>query len=289
MINKIVLVLLVFSSFKSMCQIKHINGKLELLECEGKNKSEYKRCFYETVGNYLSAHFTEQQVSKLNSLHKEGKRDTLKLGFGFLVGKEGRIIEESFEGSFKNKEDLKRFVFEKLKDRLLFKLPLNNCSRPMPFYGAGVSLFFVSDQKDLKSIRLLPFSVVDFNRKKKKNNYSGKVLDIAPVYKGCKRFMKKGNKALKSCLSQNVSKYISDNFNTKVAKGLGFEGCATRISTSFKITKEGRVDDIKVYAEHEVLEKETIRILKKFPKVKPGIKKGKPVNVDYSLPIILKI
>jgi len=58
-----------------------------------------------------------------------------------------------------------------------------------------------------------------------------------------------------------------------------------RISVIFKIDKNGNVIDIRARAPHPRLVKEAIRVLNMLPKMKPGIQRGKPVVVPYSLPI----
>lgn len=77
--------------------------------------------------------------------------------------------------------------------------------------------------------------------------------------------------------------YIGKNFRTPKVEGL--QG---KVYVTFIIEKDGSVTDIKIlrdigYGTGE----EAVRVLKECPKWNPGIQKGKPVRVLYSLPITI--
>jgi hypothetical protein len=57
----------------------------------------------------------------------------------------------------------------------------------------------------------------------------------------------------------------------------------------FKIQKDGSISEIKSRAPHPELEKEAIRVIKALPKMQPGMQRGKPVVVPYSLPILFQV
>jgi len=111
------------------------------------------------------------------------------------------------------------------------------------------------------------------------------VIESVPEYPGCERG---SNAEKRKCMSDKIAKFIQRRFNTDLALGLGLYG-KQRISVIFKIDKKGDINDIKVRAPHPTLEEETIRVIKMLPKLKPGIQKGKPVIVPYSLPITFTI
>ncbi len=78
-------------------------------------------------------------------------------------------------------------------------------------------------------------------------------------------------------------KFIGKNFQTPKVEGL--QG---KVYVTFIIEKDGSVTDIKIlrdigYGTGE----EAVRVLKECPKWNPGIQKGKPVRVLYSLPITI--
>ncbi len=114
------------------------------------------------------------------------------------------------------------------------------------------------------------------------------VIENVPVYSGCDENM--GNQAIKECMSSQISSLISQNFNIKLASSLDLPVGKVKIIVMFKIDKEGNVISIKARAPHPKLEEEAIRIIKLIPKMqKPGIQRGKPVIVPYTLPITFEV
>ena len=112
------------------------------------------------------------------------------------------------------------------------------------------------------------------------------VLEKIPVYPGCESVV--GNRARKKCMTESVVKVINKNFNTDLGSSLKLEGIQ-RIIVNFKINKNGNVEDVKARAPHPVLEAEAIRVIKLLPQLKPGLQKGEPVTVPYSIPILFQV
>mgnify|MGYP003674446661 CR=1 FL=1 len=114
------------------------------------------------------------------------------------------------------------------------------------------------------------------------------VIENVPIYSGCD--INSSSTEKKECMSSKIAEFIGANFNNKLAQNLGLEPGITRISAIFKISTLGTITDIKVRAEHILLEEETIRVLNLIPKfTAPGRFRGKPVVVPYSLPIKIMI
>jgi hypothetical protein len=79
-------------------------------------------------------------------------------------------------------------------------------------------------------------------------------------------------------------KYISANF--RVPEEEGFKG---KIMVSFVVEVDGSLTNIKVLKDLGYgTSEEAIRVLKASPKWIPGKQNGKPVRVEYSLPIIIR-
>ncbi len=73
----------------------------------------------------------------------------------------------------------------------------------------------------------------------------------------------------------------------KEAKDKGIQG---KITVSFMVKKDGSVSDVKVLrGVHELLDKETVRVISSSPKWTPGKEKGEVVNVRYNFPIIFQL
>ena len=110
-------------------------------------------------------------------------------------------------------------------------------------------------------------------------------LDEAPVYPRCKG---DSNAEKRKCMSAKITQFIGRNFDKKIANNLGLFG-RQKIKVIFKIDTNGDVIDIRARAPHPKLEWEAIRVIGMLPKMKPGLKLGKPVNVQYALPITFQV
>ena len=112
------------------------------------------------------------------------------------------------------------------------------------------------------------------------------VIENVPVFPGCETLAT--NKERRKCMSDSINKLVAKSFNTDLAIGLGLKG-RQRISTIFKIDKEGYVIGVRSRAPHPDLEAEAIRVIKTLPKFIPGKHEGKNVIVPYSLPIVFQV
>jgi protein TonB len=110
-------------------------------------------------------------------------------------------------------------------------------------------------------------------------------IEKVPIYPGCKGDT---NEALRNCMSAKVQESINKNYRTNVIDGKDLKNGIYKIIISFKFTKKGRAEIIKVTAPNEATKQEAIRVIKKLKRVKPGTVDGKPVGVIYSIPITLR-
>lgn len=83
---------------------------------------------------------------------------------------------------------------------------------------------------------------------------------------------------------QALYKYLGENVKyPQAAKANGISG---KVFVNFTVEKDGSITDVKIIrGVHELLDKEAIRVVKSFPKWKPGKQRGKAVRVSYNIPI----
>ncbi|WP_431137108.1 energy transducer TonB [Psychroserpens mesophilus] len=113
------------------------------------------------------------------------------------------------------------------------------------------------------------------------------VIENVPVYKGCKKEKDNANK--KKCMSEKIAQLFQDNFNTELHEDSDIEPGMKQISVLFQIDKEGHVININAKGEDEYLEAEAVRVVNLIPQMTPGMQKGKPVIVPYSLPLNVNV
>lgn len=95
------------------------------------------------------------------------------------------------------------------------------------------------------------------------------VVEVMPKYPG-------GNDAMYAFLGENIK------YPEKAKK----EGISGRVYVTFVVEKDGSVTNVKILrGAEESLDKEAMRVIKLMPKWEPGTQKGKPVRVQYNLPV----
>ena len=73
----------------------------------------------------------------------------------------------------------------------------------------------------------------------------------------------------------------------EIAKENGVEG---RVTLQFTITKDGRLQDVKVLSSpDETLSREAVRVVSGSPKWTPGKQRDRAVNVTYTFPVIYRL
>ena len=73
----------------------------------------------------------------------------------------------------------------------------------------------------------------------------------------------------------------------EIAKENGVEG---RVTLQFTITKDGRLQDVKVLSSpDETLSREAVRVVSGSPKWTPGRQRDRAVNVTYTFPVIYRL
>ena len=112
------------------------------------------------------------------------------------------------------------------------------------------------------------------------------VIEDAPIFPGCEKYKSKAER--KKCMSEKVQKHVNKKFNTELASDLDLEG-VQKIFVVFKIDRTGNITDVRSRAPHPRLAKEAEKVIRSLPKMKPGKQRGKPVGVNYTLPIVFKV
>ena len=121
-------------------------------------------------------------------------------------------------------------------------------------------------------------------RKEMKGAVPFSLIDESPIYPGCEKIPNKAEQ--RKCLSEELQKQVSENFNAALANNLGLSSGKKRIFVMFKIDTIGNITNIKARAPHKDLETEAIRVIKTLPQmISPGKQGGNVVGVKYSLPI----
>ena len=114
------------------------------------------------------------------------------------------------------------------------------------------------------------------------------VVEQIPLLKACKNVEKKEQI---NCLNEEIRKHIKNEL--KYPKEAEKDRIEDRVITLFEIDKNGKVTNIKVRGKkseyQSLFEVEAKRIIEALPQFSPGLQRGKPVVVAYSIPINFKL
>ena len=85
-----------------------------------------------------------------------------------------------------------------------------------------------------------------------------------------------------------LMQYLSKNIKyPPIAHENGTQG---RVTVQFVVNKDGSIVDAKVLRSVDpYLDKEAIRVISGMPKWKPGMQRGKPVRVKYTVPVMFRL
>ncbi len=106
------------------------------------------------------------------------------------------------------------------------------------------------------------------------NSYKLSLVRDAPVYPGCENL---DEFYIRKCLSQNIEDHFSLNFNSDVLIDFDIPLAMVR----FTINYDGRITLNKVSPSNDELYVEASQVVDEFPKVEPGKRNEKAVNVKY--------
>ncbi|MFA5300307.1 MAG: M56 family metallopeptidase [Lutibacter sp.] len=139
--------------------------------------------------------------------------------------------------------------------------------------------------KDMKLESKIEIEIEPINPQVEVESIPFNRVEIVPVFPGCVGT----EEELRTCLQDQITAHISSNFNSELANGLKLTSGLKKIFVMFTIDKEGNIINIKSRAPHKKLEEEAIRVIASLPKMIPGKERGRPVAVQYSLPIAFKV
>lgn len=117
------------------------------------------------------------------------------------------------------------------------------------------------------------FDELKFIRKKESDKIYTGIVEEAPEYPG-------GNAKLMEFLAKNIHYPMSAMEN-------GIQG---QVIVKFVVDKDGSIVDPKVVRSVDpACDKEALRVIKSMPKWKPGKQDGKPVRVEFTMPVNFKL
>jgi protein TonB len=110
------------------------------------------------------------------------------------------------------------------------------------------------------------------------------IVEDVPLFPGCETIELSGRR---KCFQEKIQQHIADNFRyPSIAQEMGIQG---RVYVQFIIDRDGTITGIRTRGPDKNLEFEANRIISKLPRMTPGMQRGKPVRVPFSIPIIFSL
>lgn len=91
------------------------------------------------------------------------------------------------------------------------------------------------------------------------------------------------------CFKKKVASSLAAKFNTGVVESLNLSSGTHRVSVAFTVDKFGNVVNIKAKGPNGRSEQEAVKAAKTLPKMIPARQNGVPVDVNFIVPLTLKV
>ena len=108
------------------------------------------------------------------------------------------------------------------------------------------------------------------------------VVENKLVFPGCEKLATEDDKFM--CFNQEIMKHIGKNFEfPELARQMGIQG---KVYVNFVIEKNGKVSSVTIArGVDKLIDDEAVRVIKKLPTFTPAKQRGKPVRMQYTVPI----
>lgn len=118
------------------------------------------------------------------------------------------------------------------------------------------------------------------------SNLTMHMVDKAPVFPGCEGKM---GIPLVKCTSSKINNYIGTNINQDNLKGKNLPHGNQKIKIYFTITKQGKIADVSVQNQYQILKDEVTRVVKSLPAMSPALYEKIKVPINYHVTLTTNI
>ncbi|UZO82017.1 hypothetical protein NBT05_05990 [Aquimarina sp. ERC-38] len=255
-----------------------IKGNLIRIKKDKSDNSKDK--FYNQVGFVLEKELKNKP--EIQKILKEKSKDTIFLNFSFFVKTKNELFPGTIRSNFQDKTELNDFLYQAIDTNFEFKQILNECGEAIPQPSPHIRLKFIEETGN-NNQPTLKYAGIDVNFKKRRKAFKGDLVN-APIHPNCKKV--DNPKINNKCISNELKRYVSNNFKKSIVKHLKKKGCQQKCYALFIINKTGDIDNINVVSSNLTLSIEVARLLKSVKGIEPATSKtGKKVEVLYSLPV----
>jgi TonB family protein len=254
--------------------------------CKNEKRDNQRDC----VVNYVNAHIEKNLIYP-----EEAKRVNLesKVFCTFIIDESGKVTVTEAKGkptSFKR-------AFENEAIRVLNLLPkfipAKHNNQVVKVQAQYEVEFKLENSKIIRIDEMVAYNpeypvsvaVAESSEESLDETIPFAVIEQIPLFENCKKLNKEEQV---NCFYEEMKKHVEKHL--KYPKEAKKNKVENRVITMFEIDKSGKVTNIKVRSrqknEYQALfEAEAKRIIEALPLFSPGLHRGKPFKVSYSIPI----
>lgn len=107
------------------------------------------------------------------------------------------------------------------------------------------------------------------------------VIEKQPRFESCPDTT---NTEIQRCTNRTLQRHISRNYDSSIGKQFGVQK-RTRTYVLYSVNEEGIISNVRARGSNKFLALEAKRVVYSIPKMIPGLQKGEPVLVPYSIPV----
>ncbi|MCM4160920.1 energy transducer TonB [Antarcticibacterium flavum] len=100
--------------------------------------------------------------------------------------------------------------------------------------------------------------------------------EVAPIWPGCE-----DSESTKECFNTKMNSFIKENFS--YSQNDAGEWVRGKSTVSFTVDDTGKVTNVETEGPEPIVNKEVERVVRSFPKLKPGMRGENPVAINYQM------
>lgn len=113
------------------------------------------------------------------------------------------------------------------------------------------------------------------------------LADIPPITANCNKNV--NDEELKACFTKSITNQIVSKLNASLWDEQGLDSGNYKVNAFFTINKRGKVTKVRVPFKNKAIANEIVNAVKSIDKMSPAYLDGRPVKVNFSLPILFRI
>lgn len=242
--------------------------------CIQKKQTSKNLCFKKKVKQHI-----EDKLPIADFLKQNVPVGYHKVPYSFIIGKSGNVKQIAVDGNAIIAQNIKQSLGQLPK---LLAGTDNNQLVEVKF--TDEINFYVGKKVDNGEVDMEVDGITI--KANIPSNLTMHMVDSAPIFPGCEG---KTGVSLIKCTSSKINNFIGNNINHDNLKGKNLPQGNQKIKIYFTITKMGKIADVSVQNQYEILKNEVTRVVNTLPTMSPALYEKIKVPVNYHVTLTTNI